>query len=110
MAVEDGAVFAECLSRAKRVDEIPKAAKTYESIRKLRAEKVKNISEESGIEKHLPDGDKQRQRDEQMKVVMNTLLQKLPAKGEENMHPSHWMMGYDVVGHVSTFEVFVDFC
>ena len=105
MAVEDGAVLAECLSRAKTVDEIPKAAKAYASIRKLRAEKVKNMAEESGIEKHLPDGEKQRQRDADMKMVMNTIQTKIPAKGEKNAHPSYWMMGHDVVGHVSTFEV-----
>ncbi|KAE9366341.1 FAD/NAD(P)-binding domain-containing protein [Stipitochalara longipes BDJ] len=101
MAVEDGAVLAECLSWADTVDEISKAMKVYEAIRKPRAEKLKNASEENGVEKHLPDGEKQRQRDEHMKMVMNTLLKKVPAKGEKNMHPSHWIMGYDVVGQAN---------
>jgi salicylate hydroxylase len=67
MAIEDGATLAECLSRAATVDQIPKSVKVYEAIRKLRVEKLKNASEASGIEKHYPDGEKQRARDEQMK-------------------------------------------
>ncbi len=101
MAVEDGATLAECLSRAETADQIPKAMRVYEAIRKSRAEKLKNASEVSGVEKHLPDGEEQRKRDEQMRITMNTHLKKIPAKGEKNNHPSHWIMGYDVVGQVS---------
>jgi 2-polyprenyl-6-methoxyphenol hydroxylase-like FAD-dependent oxidoreductase len=110
MAVEDGATLAECLSRAQTAYQIPKAMKVYESIRKPRAEKLKNASEAGGIEKHLPDGEKQRQRDEQMRHTMNTHLVKIPAKGEKNKHPSAWISGHDVVGYVSTFEAFVSLC
>lgn len=61
MAVKDGATLAECLSRAETAVQIPKAMQVYESIRKPRTEKLKNASEASGIEKHYPDGEKQRQ-------------------------------------------------
>jgi salicylate hydroxylase len=106
MAVEDGATLAECLSRAATVDQIPKAMNVYEAIRKPRVDKLKNASEESGVEKHYPDGEKQQRRDEQMKMVMNTHLTKIPKPGEKNRHPSAWIVGHDVIGYVSTFEVF----
>ena len=110
MALEDGATLTECLSRAKTADEIPKAMRVYEAIRKPRAEKLKNASEASGVEKHLPDGEEQRKRDEEMRITMNTHLKKIPAKGEENKHPSSWIMGYDVVGHVSARFLLYNLC
>ena len=38
-----------CLSRAKTADEITKAMRVYEAIRKPRAVKLKNASEEIGL-------------------------------------------------------------
>jgi salicylate hydroxylase len=104
MAVEDGATLAECLARADTAHEIPKAMRMYETIRKPRAEKLKNASEESGVEKHYPDGEKQRERDAQMRMVMETHLVKIPKKGEKNHHPSAWIMEHDVLGYVSTLK------
>lgn len=106
MAVEDGATMAECLSRAQTADQIPKAMQVYERIRKPRAEKLKNLSEASGIDKHYPDGESQRQRDEQMRQSMNTTLAKVPGKGEKNADPFAPVMSHDVVGYVSFVDMF----
>ena len=108
MCVEDGATLAECLSRAQTAEQIPKAMRVYESSRKPRAEKLKNASEESGVENHLQDGEEQRKRDENMKMIMKRHLAKIPGKGEKNEHPTAWIMGYDVVGHVSVPFLFLN--
>jgi salicylate hydroxylase len=108
MTVEDGATLAECLSRAETADQIPKAMRVYEAVRKPRAEKLKNISEASGIEKHYPDGENQRKRDEQ-RITMNSHLKNIPTKGQLDKHPSHWIMSYNVVGHVSALFLLYDF-
>ena len=78
--------------------------RVYEAIRKPRAVKLKNASEESGVEKHYPDSKKQRERDAQMKMVIDTHLAEIPKRGEKNSHPCVWIMGHDAVGYVSTFE------
>jgi hypothetical protein len=104
MAVEDGATFAVSLSRAETVDEIPKAMRVYEAIRKPKTEKLQNASAESGVEKHYPDCKKQRERDAQMKIVMSTHLAKISKRGEKNSYPSAWVTEHDAVGYVNTFE------
>ncbi|KAH8794302.1 hypothetical protein F5882DRAFT_50737 [Hyaloscypha sp. PMI_1271] len=90
-----------CLSRAKTADEITKAMRVYEAIRKPRAVKLKNASEESGVEKHYPDSKKQRERDAQMKMVIDTHLAEIPKRGEKNSHPCVWIMGHDAVGYAN---------
>ncbi|KAF8859160.1 FAD/NAD(P)-binding domain-containing protein [Acephala macrosclerotiorum] len=100
MATEDAAALGECLSRATEVSQVPLAMKTYESIRKPRAEKLKAASEFSGLEKHYPDGEKQRKRGELMMKGTGTQVA-IPKKGEKNMHPSAWVHGHDVRGHTN---------
>jgi salicylate hydroxylase len=58
-------------------EQIPKAIQVCEAIRKLRAEKVKMLLKLVGWKKHYPDGEKQRERDEQMRIRMETLLKKI---------------------------------
>ena len=52
---------------------------------------------------HYEKGKKQRERDDKLRMSMNTHLAKIPGKGEKNEHPSAWIMRHDVVGYVSTF-------
>lgn len=98
MATEDAATLSECLSRATSTSEIPLAMKAYETIRKPRAEKLKAASEFSGKEKHYPDGEKQRKRDEMMMKGSGVQVT-IPKKGEKNTHPSAWVHGHDVRAH-----------
>ena len=98
MAVEDGATLAECLARAENVDQIPAVLRAHETIRKPRAEKVKADSERSGVEKHYPDGEQQEKRDALMKAALNAEAPNIDTK---ETHPSNWLLGLDVRGHVS---------
>jgi salicylate hydroxylase len=100
MATEDAATLGECLSRATTADQIPMAMKAYETIRRPRAEKLKAASEFSGLEKHYPDGEKQRKRDELMMKGAGTQVT-IPKKGEKNMHPTAWVHGHDARGHAN---------
>lgn len=101
MATEDAAALGECLSRATSPSQIPLAMKAYETIRKPRAEKLKAASEFSGLEKHYPDGEKQRKRDELM-MKGSTAQVTIPKKGEKNMHPTAFVHGYDAKGHANS--------
>jgi salicylate hydroxylase len=98
MAVEDGATLAECLARAKIIDQIPTVLRAHETIRKPRAEKVKAASERSGVEKHYPDGEQQEKRDVMMKAPLNAETPNIDAK---KIHSANWLVGLDVRGHVS---------
>jgi len=62
------------LARAKIVDQIPMAIETYEMCRKLRVEKVGEVtaSEFSGIGNHYENSEKHRKMIELMKVSMDT--------------------------------------
>ena len=64
LSIEDGGILSECLARASRADDIPRALKTYERVQKGRAEKVKKAAEVSGVFKTLTEGSEQRRRDD----------------------------------------------
>ncbi|KAL3475981.1 salicylate hydroxylase [Aspergillus californicus] len=66
-AIEDAGVLACVLSLGGEDVEIPTRLKVYQSIRKERAEKIQNSASETRLALHLPDGEKQRQRDEAIK-------------------------------------------
>jgi salicylate hydroxylase len=98
MAVEDGAILAECLARAETVDQIPMVLRAHETIRKPRADKVKAASEQSGVEKHYPDAEQQEKKNALMKTALNSETPNIDAK---KIHPANWLVGLDVRGHVS---------
>ncbi|KAF7716618.1 Salicylate 1-monooxygenase [Penicillium ucsense] len=66
-AIEDAGVLACVLSLGGDEVDIPTRLKVYERLRKDRAEKIQNSAAETRLALHLPDGDKQRERDEAMK-------------------------------------------
>ncbi|KAF3390573.1 3-hydroxybenzoate 6-hydroxylase 1 [Penicillium rolfsii] len=66
-AIEDAGVLACVLSLGGEDVDIPTRLKVYEIIRKDRAEKIQNSAAETRVALHLPDGEKQRQRDEAIK-------------------------------------------
>ncbi|KAL4865530.1 hypothetical protein BDV12DRAFT_148147 [Aspergillus spectabilis] len=63
-AIEDAGVLSCVLSLAADGVDIPTRLKVYELVRKERAEKIQNSAAETRLALHLPDGNKQRQRDE----------------------------------------------
>ncbi|KAE8325769.1 FAD/NAD(P)-binding domain-containing protein [Aspergillus sergii] len=62
-AIEDAGVLACVLSLSGEDVDIPTRLKVYEIIRKERAEKIQSSAAETRLALHLPDGEKQRQRD-----------------------------------------------
>jgi salicylate hydroxylase len=64
------------------------------------SELLKAASEFSGREKHYPDGEMQMKRDAVMKASLGKQVG-VPEKGKEKLHPTAWVHGYDVRGHVS---------
>lgn len=110
MGIEDAACLAECLDRAKSADDIPRLLKTFEIIRKPRAEWTVARGRVVAKMFHLPDGEEQRARDERL------------GKSQFGMHvngewdgkhvdeiPENWehplifpyLSGHDVVDYVS---------
>ncbi|KAJ5488917.1 salicylate hydroxylase [Penicillium diatomitis] len=68
-AIEDAGVLACVLSLGGDEVDIPTILKVYERVRKDRAEKFQNGAAETRLALHLPEGEKQRERDEAMKSV-----------------------------------------
>ena len=105
MAIEDSAVLAGCLSRAKSRDDIPEMMKAYEEIRKPRAETVKATSEGNMRQYGMEDGPEQVARDEMYKA---TLMKPTKSKEEKEVVKadmnatygspgfSTWLYAYDV--------------
>jgi salicylate hydroxylase len=107
MAVEDGVVIAECISRAKTVKDIPLYLSAFESIRKGRAYAVQTGSVKNEDFWHMQDGARQRVRDAIMKEeeIDEETLRELKGEGKNpnqwsdpNFQP--WLFGYDAVAEV----------
>jgi salicylate hydroxylase len=82
-AIEDGAVLAACL---RAIPDVPKALRRYEGLRQERTAAVQLAARRNETLFHLPDGDDQRQRDEQLAAT----------SGERTVHRNAWVFGYDV--------------
>ncbi|PVH69102.1 FAD/NAD(P)-binding domain-containing protein [Cadophora sp. DSE1049] len=92
-AVEDGAILAECLSHTHFKTDIPQALKTYENLRRPRAERIQATALITGQYKVMPDGPAQQKRDEKMKQRMdrgNPKYEYWKAGGG-----LEWLYGYD---------------
>jgi len=79
MAVEDGAVLGALMERIETREQIEDVLVIYEQIRKERTTRVVRRSTAAGHFFHMPDGDRQTERDRQ-------LLQVEPFEG----YPNHW--------------------
>ena len=107
MAVEDGIVIAECISRAETPAEIPKYLETFEEIRKQRTYLVQTGSIKNEDFWHMEDGARQKARDAIMKGVEidEETLKELKAEGKNPNQWSDptfqsWLFGYDAVKEV----------
>ncbi|KAH7407955.1 hypothetical protein BKA64DRAFT_436061 [Cadophora sp. MPI-SDFR-AT-0126] len=98
-AVEDGGLLAECLSTTRQLSDIPQALKTYEKLRRPRAERIQATALITGQYKVMPDGPAQQQRDEKMAQRMDRANPKYEywraGGGLE------WLYGYDFLYQVS---------
>jgi salicylate hydroxylase len=66
-AMEDGACLSTLLDKCNSIDDIPTATKEYERKRKKRTEAVQEGARKNAQIWHLPDGESQEERDEEMK-------------------------------------------
>lgn len=69
MAVEDAICLAECLDRAKTIENIPAVLQAFQEIRQPRCKLVQDWSAAQGQRATLPDGPMQEKRDEMLKKL-----------------------------------------
>jgi salicylate hydroxylase len=97
-SIEDGAALAECLDRAKDINDVPTLLRVFQAIRKPRCEIIQKGSLANGEIWHMPDGPEQEQRDRDMKEIDKK--SKNPNQwSDESFQP--WLFGYDTVAEVS---------
>ena len=70
MAIEDGAVLGNLLSRISRLSQLGPLLKAYQDLRLARTSMVQQSSRLNQRIFHLPDGPEQRERDENMRKAM----------------------------------------
>jgi salicylate hydroxylase len=111
MAVEDGIVLAECISRAANPKSIPLYLSAFESIRKERTYMVQTGSVKNEDFWHMEDGARQRARDAIMKghEIDEETLKELKSEGKNPNQWSdpafqEWLFGYDAVEAVSLLD------
>jgi salicylate hydroxylase len=70
MAIEDGAVLGNILSRLSDISQLKPLLKAYEDLRIARTAQAQASSRMNQKSYHLPDGEEQRKRDEVLKKAM----------------------------------------
>ena len=110
MAVEDGIVLAECISRTRSASDIPRYLEAFEKIRKERTYLVQTGSVKNEDFWHMEDGARQKARDAIMRGVEidEETLKALRAEGKNPNQWSDptfqsWLFGYDAVQEVRRF-------
>lgn len=100
MAIEDGAVLGECLSRISTKAELPKALSVYEQCRKKRTERIVARGNRQQHLYHLYDGPEQQERD-------RILQMENPPAGEtlvwRDVEMAPWLLGYRVKEDVDKY-------
>ena len=84
MAIEDGAVLGNLLSRISHISQLGPLLKAYQDLRLPRTTEMQESSRLSGRIFHLPDGPEQRKRDENMKKAMALQLSGNSELGRES--------------------------
>ncbi|RVX72524.1 hypothetical protein B0A52_03714 [Exophiala mesophila] len=104
MSIEDGPALAECLSRVRELEDIPKYLRVFEQLRKPRCEKLQLCSRLNGQMWHLPDGPQQEERDRGFERDDFAKAETEQSEQEsENVNPwsdrnfQPWLFGYDIV-------------
>lgn len=99
-SMEDGAVLGSLLRHLKRKSDLPGVLRLYQSLRKSRGEAIARETFKQRHDFHLPDGEKQRKRDE---IFLSQLGKEL-----KGAFPSRWtcpevqpwIYGYDAIKEV----------
>jgi salicylate hydroxylase len=109
MAVEDGICLAECLDRAKAIDDIPALLRVFQEIREPRCKLVQEWSAAQEQRATLPDGPMQKKRDE----ILRTHKAEAPRSPWDGVHIDKnpesimapewdaWLQGHDAFAYVS---------
>lgn len=108
--IEDAAVLGECLRNITNPSQLLHAVKTYEELRKPRAERIQAVSRGNSQLWELEDGEKQQARDGRFKLTLAKATMKQHGIGEEkkNIKPdenaafntpafSKWLFGFDAI-------------
>lgn len=109
MAIEDGAVLAECLDRVRSESQIPEYLLAFEQIRKTRCERIQECSRRNGDMWHLPDSPEQQARDQALQ--RDDFEEGLSTTDLETPNPNFWsdkgfqpwLFGHDVFHEAKTF-------
>jgi salicylate hydroxylase len=113
MALEDGVTIAECLERAKTLEDIPTALQKYQGIRKPRCKLVQDWGASAAKIATLPDGKEQEERDRMYKAHNNHIQQKpwggvhideIPEDGIKSKNWFAWLRGHDAIAFVSASQ------
>ncbi|GAA5850396.1 hypothetical protein JCM8547_001862 [Rhodosporidiobolus lusitaniae] len=97
-AGEDGALLGALLAKVTSKEEIPKALRTYERLRKPRADWAVEQARITGENLHMPDGAAQKARDEALKLA-STGTQSPDRWGDKSVQQR--LYSYDPVKHAS---------
>jgi salicylate hydroxylase len=110
MAIEDGAVLGNLLSRISNISQLKPLLKAYQDLRLPRTAAVQESSRLNQHIFHLPDGPEQRERDENMRKAMalelsgNTAELRRESVGNQNQWAdktkSDILFGYDADAEV----------
>jgi len=110
MAIEDGAVLGNLLSRISHLSQLGPLLKAYQDLRLPRTAMVQESSRLNQHIFHLPDGPEQRERDENMQKAMTLQLYGDPGvlRRESDGNQNQWadkkksdeLFGYDADAEV----------
>ena len=108
MAIEDGAALAECLSRVKTDQEIPKYLEVFQQVRKSRCERIQECSRLNGDMWHMADGPEQEARDRSLKrddfeedaVPVDLDSANVNLWSDKGFQP--WLFGHDAIADTNT--------
>jgi salicylate hydroxylase len=118
MAVEDGLVLAECISRASTPDEVPYYLLAYEEIRKERTSIIQRVSVKNMGVFGMEDGPQQCARDASRKAQTAKEQREMP-KVKSNKDPKDpnswgdkefqpWLFGYNAIAEVLVLKNLID--
>lgn len=100
IAVEDAAATAAVLSLMERPEDLPKALKILEEVRKVRAEGMQQASRLNGEVWHLEDGALQKARDNGMGDEESSIERGWNANPWSDPTCQEWTYGYDAVREI----------
>lgn len=113
MAIEDGAVLGNLLSRISRISQLGPLLQAYQDLRLPRTAAVQESSRLNQRIFHLPDGPEQRERDENMRKAMalelsgNVEVLRHESAGNQNQWAdkakSDILFGYDADAEVESW-------